>query len=427
MTAKAPAGASRRLAQGDPPGHPYKDTLPTGWRWVRLGEVMKEAQGGFACGERYPKGVIQLRMNNVTIQGTLDWSSFIRVPATEDQIREYCLERGDVLFNNTNSTELVGKSALFQEHDEPIVFSNHFTRLKTKADLLDSEFLSRWLLQQWQQKVFENLCNRWIGQSAVQRDKLLALEMPLPPLPEQRRISGILREQLGAVEKARAAAEAQLEAAQALPSAYLREVFPKLRQPLPRGWKCVKLGELCKISARQVDPKLPEYSGLPHVSAEDIESGTGRLFDLKSAAEDGMISGKYIFESGCILYSKIRPYLRKAVVAPCRGLCSADMYPIDVKHDSFDANYFLWLLLSEAFTEWADSESRRARMPKLNRDQLFSYLAPLPPLIEQQRIAASLNNSFAKADALRSQLSALNSELSALPQSLLRKAFRGEL
>ena len=124
--------------------------LPNGWRWARLGEVISEAKGGFACGERDPHGVVQLRMNNVTNRGGFDWFSFIRVPASPDTIAAYRLQPGDVLFNNTNSTELVGKTALFESHVEPVVFSNHFTRLRATTDRLSPHFLALWLQAQWQ-------------------------------------------------------------------------------------------------------------------------------------------------------------------------------------------------------------------------------------------------------------------------------------
>ena len=73
--------------------------------------------------------------------------------------------------------------------------------------------------------MFAEICNRWIGQSAVQRDKLLALEIPLPPLPEQRRIAAILNEQMAAVEQAHKALEQQLDMINQLPGALLRQAF----------------------------------------------------------------------------------------------------------------------------------------------------------------------------------------------------------
>jgi type I restriction enzyme S subunit len=202
-----------------------KRQLPEGWRWAKLGDVIAEALPGFACGSRDPKGVIQLRMNNVDTRGNIVWDKYIRVPADDEMISRYQLTNGDVVFNNTTSTELVGKSAIFGGYEEPVVYSNHFTRVQVNAECLDSNFLASWLLLQWQERVFENLCNRWIGQSAVKNDKLQSIKIPLPPLSEQKRIAAILKEQIAAVESARQNIEAQLEAAKALPAALLRRAF----------------------------------------------------------------------------------------------------------------------------------------------------------------------------------------------------------
>ena len=199
--------------------------LPSGWRWVKLGEVIDEAQPGFACGERDVNGVIQLRMNNVDTRGAVVWDEFIRVPADDGLVERFRLVEGDIVFNNTNSTELVGKTALFTGYAEPVVYSNHFTRLRVTKDQADPRYVAAWLNLQWQLRVFKNLCNRWIGQSAVKNDKLLALEVPIPPLKEQQRIATILGEQLAAVTQARAATEAQLNAINALPATLLRQAF----------------------------------------------------------------------------------------------------------------------------------------------------------------------------------------------------------
>src|SRR5437868_4370952 len=119
--------------------------LPAGWQWADLGEVIIEAQSGFASGTRDLKGTIQLRMNNVDTWGNLVWDKFIRVPADQDAISKYQLLEGDVVFNNTNSVELVGKSALFSGYSEPVLYSNHFTRIRVAADRLESAYLAMWL------------------------------------------------------------------------------------------------------------------------------------------------------------------------------------------------------------------------------------------------------------------------------------------
>ena len=193
-------------------------------------------------------------------------------------------------------------------------------------------------------------------------------------------------------------------------------------RPLPAGWRWVRLGDVCEITARQVDPRIPEFGKLPHVNGENVESGTCRLAGVKTAAEDGLISGKYLFEPGDVLYSKLRPYLRKVVVAEFRGVCSADMYPIRVKLD-VDPRFLAWTLLSRDFTEYADRESRRARMPKLNRDQLFSWTCSLPPINEQRRIVAQLDEQMAAVERARAAAEAQLEAATRLPSSCLQAQF----
>ena len=217
-------GADRSgRAEGTGAGDEGKDVL--GVTRILLSEVIREAKAGFASGKRDPDGIVQLRMNNVDRNVSINWKSFLRVPANPVSTQEYSLHSGDVLFNNTNSTALVGKSALFRGYAEPVVYSNHFTRLRTHQEKLLPEYLAAWFNHTWASGTFAEICNQWIGQSAVQAGKLLALLIPLPPLGEQARIVAELTAAMATVEKARRAAEEQLAMIGAMPAALLREVF----------------------------------------------------------------------------------------------------------------------------------------------------------------------------------------------------------
>jgi type I restriction enzyme, S subunit len=140
-----------------------------------------------------------------------------------------------------------------------------------------------------------------------------------------------------------------------------------------------------------------------------------------------MISGKYLFDEGDVLYSKIRPYLRKVVVAPFRGLCSADMYPLTVRADVVDNHFLAWLLVSDQFTAFANRESGRARMPKLNRQQLLSWVALLPPLREQHRIVRAMSQGMRAVERAQAAAAARRAAVEALAASELRGAFKGFL
>ena len=192
---------------------------------------------------------------------------------------------------------------------------------------------------------------------------------------------------------------------------------------LPDGWRRTAFSEVASISAPIVDPTLPDHRDLPHVNGENIESGACRLKYLHTAAEEGMISGKYLFEPGDVLYSKLRPYLRKALHADFRGLCSADMYPIKVDPQALDGRFTAWLLVSDEFTRYASEESQRSRMPKLNRKQLFRYEIPLPPLLEQRRIAEILNEQMSAVEKARAAAEEQLKAIQALPSAYLREVF----
>jgi type I restriction enzyme S subunit len=196
------------------------------WERKKLGEVVREALPGFACGKRAEEdGFIQLRMNNISTTGQLDLSAVLKVPATPKQVEKYRLIPGDVLFNNTNSVELVGKSVLFNEENGIFLYSNHLTRLRTTPEFLNPVYLTFWLQLQWYKRVFEMTCNRWIGQAAVQREKLLCFEIPIPSLPDRYRIAAELKEKMAHAENLQSSIRNQQSALNALPQAILRKAF----------------------------------------------------------------------------------------------------------------------------------------------------------------------------------------------------------
>lgn len=189
----------------------------------------------------------------------------------------------------------------------------------------------------------------------------------------------------------------------------------------------VRLGEVCGISSTLVDPRRPEYLDLLHVGGANIESTTGRMFDLRTAKEESLKSGKFLFDERVVLYSKIRPYLQKVGRPDFQGLCSADIYPLTPISTSLDRDFLFHLLLTPAFTDYAVSGSARAGMPKVNRDHLFAFRCQLPSLEEQRRIAGLLDETFRAIATARANTEQKLAALDELKQSLLYRAFTGAL
>lgn len=164
-----------------------KEDVPASWNVFQIRDIVESVQTGFAEGDRDDKGIQQLRMQNVDRDCSFVWEDIIRVPVRKGY-EKYLLKNGDILFNNTNSDDLVGKSILFSSNGEPMVFSNHFTRIRVKSDMILSEYLYLWLRYHFEIGLFERRCTRWIGQAAVQTENLLSLYILLPPVTTQKDI-----------------------------------------------------------------------------------------------------------------------------------------------------------------------------------------------------------------------------------------------
>jgi type I restriction enzyme S subunit len=261
------------------------------------------------------------------------------------------------------------------------------------------------------------------AQDGFSKDDIFNFPILLPPLPEQHRIVAILDHCFSAIDRAKAIAEQNLKNAKELFESYLQGVFENKGE----GWEEKTLGGVCEISSKLIDPKKSEFQNMIHIGAGNIESQKGTLIDLKTAKEENLISGKFLFDESMILYSKIRPYLMKVVNCEFKGLCSADIYPLLPIKGKVLKEFLYHLLLTKDFTDYAIVGSQRAGMPKVNREHLFSYKFFLPPLKQQQTIVFQLDALSSETQRLEKHYTQKIADLDELKKSILQKAFNGEL
>jgi len=171
------------------------EEMPEGWDKIRLNDEVIDILSGFSCARKYAvqTGLLHLRPFNIGIHGELDLTQQIYIP--EDTISDptsYHLQSEDILFNNTNSVELVGKSVIVRKPME-CAFSNHLTRIRViDRKRLNPQWLLLALRALWLSGFFAANCNRWIGQAGFAPTKLAELEIPAPPPDEQHRIVAYL-------------------------------------------------------------------------------------------------------------------------------------------------------------------------------------------------------------------------------------------
>jgi type I restriction enzyme, S subunit len=399
------------LAVGRPSSAP-----PPGWKWVTLTDVARLESGHTPSRKReeyWGGDVPWLSIRDAkahhggAIHDTIERTNELGIANSSARI----LPAGTVCLSRTAS---VGYVVVI---GRPMATSQDFVNWVC-SDQLDPRFLQFLLISE------EPSLSRFSSGAVHQTiyfPEVKAFHVCLPPLAEQRRIVALLDEALTAIDVARANTEKNVSNA--------RTLFERASSTLLSGAGCSEhtLGEVCTISSKLVDPRKEEFMDLPHVGAGNIEAGTGSLTDVRTAREEGLISGKFLFDPSMVLYSKIRPYLMKACRPDFAGLCSADVYPLMPTAGKLDRSFLFHVLLSGPFTAYAEAGSARAGMPKVNRDHLFAYRLKLPPIELQREIAARVDAIAVSCKETSDEYCLRLAELSDLKLSLLQRAFSGQL
>jgi type I restriction enzyme S subunit len=265
---------------------------------------------------------------------------------------------------------------------------------------------------------------------AVRDTDILNEIILVAPLREQEKIAAVL----GVAQQTIEQQERLLALTTDLKKTLLQQLFTRgLRNesqkqtdigPVPKSWEVVKFDEAVSIANGQVDPKIAPYDQMLHVGPENIESSTGRLLQLRTNAEEHIRSGNYLFTLDDVLYSKIRPYLKKAAMPDFIGTCSADMYPLRPSDQRLLRDFLFQLLLSESFNKQAISFQDRTGIPKINRRQLGLILIPVPPFDEQIEIARVLSVLDAKATCHRRKHATLRALFRTLLHQLMTAKIR---
>lgn len=179
---------------------------------------------------------------------------------------------------------------------------------------------------------------------------------------------------------------------------------------IPEHWEVVRFKRCATIKANLVHPK--EYLSYPQISPENIEKNSGRLIGYGTVENAGIISDNHLFKKGQILYSKIRPALNKAIIAPCDGLCCADMYPIESKNNT---EFMLYVILSRYFSGQVQLVvNDRVKMPKINKEELGEILVAFPDNIEEQKRIA--NYVEQKLEKIVKSIAQYNKQISLLKE-----------
>ena len=243
-------------------------------------------------------------------------------------------------------------------------------------------------------------------------------------LPEDGNAKDLL-EQIKA-EKAKLVKEGKLKKEKPLPEITEDEI----PFDIPGNWEWCRIGEVStyghtkkKINAQEA------VSNMWLLDLEDIEKG-GKLLQKKTVSESKAKGEKTFFEKGNILYSKLRPYLLKVLEADDNGICTPELVPFGM-YGKIDNQYVIDFLKSPYVDIEINQLTYGVKMPRVGTETMLNFLIPLPPLSEQKRIVAKVEELMAKIDELEKTEKELNALKKAFPAdmkaSLLQAAMQGKL
>ncbi len=397
---------------------------------VLLDEIIISDESGFACSKTklVENGLVHLRPFNVTNDGHLSFEQLYRVPPGEAPNGKGILEKGDILFNNTNSTELVGKAALISQRMEA-GFSNHLTRIRVDETRVLPQFMVYWLRRTRDSGYFSAHATQWVSQAAFKSSELRHLEMPIPPLDEQRRIVDILSRAEGIVRLRR---EAEKKAAEIIRALFLDMFGDPATNP--RGWPAKKVGDVVSSIDSGHSPKCNDRQknehewGVLRLSAvtmcEYLES------EHKTLPDEIDYDPTIEVQQGDLLLSRKNTY---DLVGACayvwktRGkmLLPDLIFRLQIYDKQVLNPIYLWSLLT--------TEAKRASlkklangsagsMPNISKQRLRTLNIELPPIEMQLSFAKTVE----QIQSVRVQQKAAIQKAEAAFDALLARAFNSD-
>ena len=399
--------------------------IPQEWGFVKLGDVLSLIKNGVTYKQnKKDSGYPVTRIETIS-EEKIDTAKvgYIDNIKTEN-INDYRLIEGDILFSHINSLEHIGKTAIYEGEPELLLHGMNLLLLRSDKSKIEPSYLVYSLKFYRAKELFKSMAKRAVNQASINQTELKRIKIPLPPLPEQQKIAEILSTADDEIQKM----DEQIALAEQLKKGLMQKLLTrgightrfKTTEigEIPEEWEIKKIKD---ISTYVTDGthKTPHYieeaqSGVPFISTENIKpysnefdfSRYKRYIDEISYKE---LSKRAKPEKGDLLISKCGTIGRTQLIRNDIKIgIFVGLLLVKIKNNTVSGQYFEDLLNSDKYRTIMESISPGSTRKTLAIGMFKNILIPLPPLQEQQKIAEILTTVDNKLELLGNKREKLN-------------------
>ena len=389
---------------------PFK--VPEGWEWCRLEDIVCELKYGTSEKSSSVGKIAVLRMGNITNVGTIDYSNLVYSSNDED-IKQYSLEKDDLLFNRTNSCEWVGKTAIYKE-EQPAIYAGYLIRIRPL--LIFPDYLNTVMNSGYYRDWCYDVKTDAVNQSNINAQKLSQLMIPIPPLREQGRIVAEIDKWISLIDIVKnGKGDLQTVIKQAKNKILDLAIHGKLvpQDPndepaiellkrinpdftpcdnghytqLPQGWEVVPMQMLCSLT----DGEKLDGKEMPNL---DVKYLRGER-DFKA-----LTNGRYVAANSLLILVD-GENSGEVFRTPIEGYQGSTFKQLHIA-GNIHTDYLLHVI--NLHRKNLRENKIGSAIPHLNKKQFKAIEVPVPPYNEQVKIVAAINSAQDRLDTIMENL-----------------------
>ena len=409
---------------------PHYENVPfevlEGWVWCKLEDIVSELKYGTSEKSSSVGKIAVLRMGNITNVGTIDYSNLVYSSNDED-IEQYSLEKYDLLFNRTNSSEWVGKTAIYKD-EQPAIYAGYLIRIRPL--LISPDYLNTVMNSGYYREWCYNVKTDAVNQSNINAKKLSQLMIPIPPLREQGRIVAEIDKWISLIDIVKnGKGDLQTVIKQAKSKILDLAIHGKLvpqdpndepaiellkrinpdftpcdnghKWKLPQSW-CWAKGRQIFLPMKSTKPHNDEFLYIDIDSIDNKRQIINKIKSIKTANAPSRAS-RYT-QKGDVVFSMVRPYLRNIAKVSVDGCIASTGFYVCSPIDDLNSEYCYYLMISDYVVTGLNQFMKGDNSPSINKSHIDEWLFPLPPFPEQQRIVQKIEKLFSLLDHIKKSL-----------------------